>query len=195
MSNERKDEILNIAIKIIDEAGFSALSMKRVGEIAGISEPAVYRYFKSKENLVNEIFNKIISIHKHISEKYEDCDDDLYKIESILLEHLEYYEKNREITALIFSSDAFSYSNRIKNKISPILKERENLMISLIENAQKKGIIKKINPDHLTKMISGSIMLLIVNWRMENFSFSLVEKGKILIDTIKTIIINKDNNL
>jgi AcrR family transcriptional regulator len=195
MSNERKDEILNIAIKIIDEAGFSALSMKKVGEIAGISEPAVYRYFKSKENLVNEIFNKIISIHKHISEKYEDCDDDLYKIESILLKHLEYYEKNREITALIFSSDAFSYSNRIKNKISPILKERENLMISLIENAQKKGIIKKINPDHLTKMISGSIMLLIVNWRMENFSFSLVEKGKILIDTIKTIIINKDNNL
>ncbi len=195
MRNERKEEILNIAIKIIDDAGFSALSMKRVGKIAGISEPAVYRYFKSKEILINEIFNKIISIHKQIADKYNDNLNELDKIENILLEQLKYYEKNREITALIFSSDAFSYSKKIKDKISPILKERENLMISLIKEAQKKGIIKKMDPDHLTKMIAGSIMLLIVNWRMENFSFSLVEKGKILIDTIKTIIISKDDNL
>ncbi len=192
MNMDRKEEILNIAIKIIDKDGFSSLSMKKVGELVGISEPAVYRYFKNKEDLINEIFNKIISIHKEIAEKYDNYDDEIAKMEDIILEQLKYYEKNREITALIFSSDAFSYSNKIKEKIIPVLKEREKLMSSLIKKAQNKGYIKKINADHITKMITGALMILIVNWRIENYGFSLTKKGKLLIETIKEIIIEKD---
>ncbi len=188
MNVSKKEKILETAIKIIDEEGFSALSMKRVGELVGITEPAVYRYFKSKENLINEIFTKIISIHKRITEKYSDTEDELLKIEEILTSQLEYYEKNREITAVIFSLDAFSYSPTIKKNITKIMKEREILMVSLIRRAQEKGIIKKIHPNHITKMIAGSIMLLVVSWRTENYSFSLLERGKELIESIKSII-------
>ncbi len=188
MNTSKKEKILETAIKIIDKEGFSALSMKRVGELVGITEPAVYRYFKSKENLVNEIFTKIISIHKSIAEKYSDTEDELSKIEEILTSQLEYYEKNREITAVIFSLDAFSYSPTIKENITKIMKEREILMVSLIRGAQEKGSIKKINPTHITKMIAGSIMLLVVSWRTENYSFSLLERGKELIESIKSII-------
>ncbi len=188
MNVSKKEKILEAAIKIIDEEGFSALSMKRVGELVGITEPAVYRYFKSKENLINEIFTKIISIHKSITEKYSDTEDELLKIEEILTSQLEYYEENREITAIIFSLDAFSYSPTIKENITKIMKEREFLMVSLIKKAQEKGIIKKIHPNHITKMIAGSIMLLVVSWRTENYSFSLLERGKELIESIKSII-------
>ena len=188
MNTSKKEKILETAIKIIDKEGFSALSMKRVGELVGITEPAVYRYFKSKENLINEIFTKIISIHKSITEKYSETEDELSKIEEILTSQLEYYEKNREITAVIFSLDAFSYSPTIKKNITKIMKEREILMVSLIRRAQEKGIIKKINPTHITKMIAGSIMLLVVSWRTENYSFSLLERGKELIESIKSII-------
>ncbi len=188
MNIRRREEMLNIAIKIIDKDGFSALSMKRVGELTGITEPAVYRYFKSKENLINEIFKKIVSIHEEILNKYKDTKNELLKIEEILLSQLEYYEKNREITSIIFSSDAFSYSPTIKEKATAIMKEREELMTSLIKKAQEKGSVKKIDPSHITKMIGGAIMLLVVNWRTENYSFPLVERGEVLIESIMSVI-------
>ncbi len=188
MNTQRKEEMLDIAIKIIDRDGFSALSMKRVGELTGITEPAVYRYFKSKENLINEIFKKIVSIHEEILNKYKNTKNELLKIEEILLSQLEYYESNREITSIIFSSDAFSYSPTIKEKVTAIMKERERLMTSLIKRAQARGLVKRIDPSHITKMIAGAIMLLVVSWRTENYSFPLVERGKVLIESIMSVI-------
>ena len=188
MKESKREKIIDVAIRIIDQKGFSALSMKKVGELVGITEPAVYRYFKSKENLINAIFEKIISIHQFIIEKYKKGENELSKIEDILLSQLKYYEQNREITSVIFSLDAFSFSPTIKKNITRIMKERERLMISLIKKAQEKGEIKNIDPSHIAKMVAGAIMLLVVSWRTEDYKFSLVEKGKILIKSIESII-------
>ncbi|WP_411500859.1 TetR/AcrR family transcriptional regulator [Bacillus thuringiensis] len=46
------DKILFSAIELMEKKGYNAITMKDIAEEAGISEMTVFRYFKSKNNLL-----------------------------------------------------------------------------------------------------------------------------------------------
>ncbi len=49
---ERKKQIMDVALEIIAEEGFSKVSIAKISEKAGISKGLMYNYFKSKEELI-----------------------------------------------------------------------------------------------------------------------------------------------
>jgi len=51
----RKNEILLAARNLIFLEGASKLTMRRIGEAVAITEPAVYRHFRNKEELLREL--------------------------------------------------------------------------------------------------------------------------------------------
>jgi AcrR family transcriptional regulator len=55
MHNETKHILLKVARNLIDEEGISAISMRTVGKLAGLSRTALYRHFKNKESLLASI--------------------------------------------------------------------------------------------------------------------------------------------
>ncbi|HNV70131.1 MAG TPA: TetR/AcrR family transcriptional regulator [Candidatus Ozemobacteraceae bacterium] len=54
---DRKTQILLAARNVVFSEGTSKLTMRRVGEAVDISEPAVYRHFKNKEDLLRALIN------------------------------------------------------------------------------------------------------------------------------------------
>ncbi|MBS2097685.1 TetR/AcrR family transcriptional regulator [Carboxylicivirga linearis] len=52
---ERKQQIMNVALKVIADNGFSNASISRIAKEAGISKGLMYNYFESKEDLVINI--------------------------------------------------------------------------------------------------------------------------------------------
>ena len=48
MKTERQQEIINVALKLINEKGIQGLTMKNLSKEIGISEPAIYRHFENK---------------------------------------------------------------------------------------------------------------------------------------------------
>ena len=50
---KRQDEILDIALNLLADGGVKNLTMKRIAESIGVSEPAVYRHFKNKTEKVH----------------------------------------------------------------------------------------------------------------------------------------------
>ena len=52
---ERKKQIMNVALEVIAEQGFSSASIAKIAKRAGISKGLMYNYFESKEELVIQI--------------------------------------------------------------------------------------------------------------------------------------------
>lgn len=48
----RDKDILRVAAKLFFERGFHAISIDEIGEATGISGPAIYRHFKSKDDIL-----------------------------------------------------------------------------------------------------------------------------------------------
>src|SRR5258705_1780197 len=52
----REDEILNCAEQLFVERGYANVNMDDLAEVVGISKPTLYQHFKSKEELIAEVF-------------------------------------------------------------------------------------------------------------------------------------------
>lgn len=52
---ERRVQLLNAAARLFAQKGFSNVSLEELGATAGVSGPAVYRHFKSKEAVLAEL--------------------------------------------------------------------------------------------------------------------------------------------
>ncbi len=49
--DERRSQILLIAIKLFSQKGFSATTTKEIARLAGVSEAMVFRHFATKSEL------------------------------------------------------------------------------------------------------------------------------------------------
>jgi AcrR family transcriptional regulator len=50
-AHERKDQILDVALKVFATKGFHESSMNDIAEMAGVTKPVVYQHFESKRAL------------------------------------------------------------------------------------------------------------------------------------------------
>ena len=55
-----RERIVEVAIALIDARGLNALSMRDLGRDLGSSTMAVYRYFDSKERLLDAIIDHVV---------------------------------------------------------------------------------------------------------------------------------------
>jgi len=59
----RREELLTIAARLFAARGFGGVTMDDVGAAAGISGPALYHHFSSKESILGEM---LVSISEHL---------------------------------------------------------------------------------------------------------------------------------
>lgn len=56
MNKNRKEEIIMATLKLASTKGLKAVSMNMIAEEIGIKKPSLYNHFKSKDELVNEMY-------------------------------------------------------------------------------------------------------------------------------------------
>lgn len=52
--NDKRDQIIEAALLLFGEKGFSAVSIKEIAQLAGVSQVTIYNHFKNKEGLVEK---------------------------------------------------------------------------------------------------------------------------------------------
>jgi AcrR family transcriptional regulator len=70
---DRRTSILDAALHVFAEEGFHSASISKVSKAAGVSKGLMYNYFKSKEDLLHQLLDKIIlketDIMRFVNEK------------------------------------------------------------------------------------------------------------------------------
>lgn len=52
--NDKRDQIIEAALLLFGEKGFSAVSIKEIAQLAGVSQVTIYNHFENKEGLVEK---------------------------------------------------------------------------------------------------------------------------------------------
>jgi len=69
-SNEKKQQIIDAAIKVISNQGIEKTSVREIAAAAGLTTGAIYYHYKNKEELFQDVVNESIHFSHKISEKY-----------------------------------------------------------------------------------------------------------------------------
>ncbi|HDP99905.1 MAG TPA: TetR/AcrR family transcriptional regulator [bacterium] len=187
-SGERREQIITEAIQIIHETGFSSLSIRELASRVGISEPAIYRHFKNKDDIIMGILNKMQEFGELIQQKLISVEGELEKIRQLFLLQLAYFEENQAMTTIMLSEEVFHLNEKLKHKLALITNSRYRMLMDLIKSAQAKKIIIDEDADNLALIIMGTVRVIIFQWKLQDFRFSLVQRGKSVVNMLLAML-------
>jgi len=158
----------------------------------GFSEPALYRHFKNK----NEILQSLLIYYKTemeavIKPVIFNNNSGLNKIKSIIDFQFNHFAKYPAVIMVIFSETSFQNDKKLSEIVKGIIDQKRFMIESIIEFGQSDGSIRKdVDFKQLTTIILGSMRLTVLNWRLSEFNFDLIDQSKELWKTIEKLIKN-----
>ncbi len=189
----RQNEIIEKSIEIIAEKGIQGLTIKNLSKAINVSEPAIYRHFSSKTEILSTMLDNLDNIttgftNEILAKKLSA----LKKLEKILTSYFNVFSSHPYWVSVVFADEIFKNDNMLMQKIKTFLEKKENVFVELISDAQKeKSVRKDVNKKHIAMMIIGSLRLLVKKWEISGFSFDMQKEGKKLIKTILVLISQK----
>lgn len=151
----KKDAILEAALKLLTEKGVHATPMSAIAREAGTGMGTIYNYFPNKDTLINALYVTIKNREKTIFVAFNDQ-------EPLRTQFEEYYTK-----AIQFFIDNPLYFKLIEQlQGSPIITAESKetgfeaiyFAHELIENGKNRRVIKNIETNELMQFIAGTIM-------------------------------------
>ena len=188
---EKQLHIIEVSIELIAEKSIQGFTIKNLSKKLNITEGAIYRHFKGK----NEI---LLSILKSFQEESKTilgnaCSSNLSAmsdIENIFLHHFNYFKKKPAVASVIFCEAIFQNNSLLSKEVFKLLQMHEDALSCIISRGQKNNEIRNglIIKEQLVRIIIGSIRYTVTKWRLSHYNFDIVNEGKILLENIQILL-------
>ncbi len=188
---DRQIEIMEAATNRISRFGIQNLTIKTLAEDIGLSEPALYRHFKSK----NEILYSLLEYFKVemkiriqsilIKETATEAD----KLRAIFNSQLQTFVNKPAIVSVIFAESIFHYEENLSNKVSEIMDMMQDYVKKNVKQGQENGQYNKLmGASTLTTIIIGGMRMTVLKWKLSGHKSDLIKDGKAVLDGILKMI-------
>ena len=187
---DRQTEILLVALELIDKKGIQGLTIKNISKEIGISEPAIYRHFASKLDILLGVLSNFKEMALMLSEIVENYNATATEKLSFLFSRmLDLFSEKPSMVSVIFSEEIFNNDELLKSRIIEIVDIHTHTIESIILKGQNENTIRTdIDEKSLALIAMGSFRLLIKKWSFKSHSFNVQEEGKSLIQVLNIIL-------
>ncbi len=187
---KRQQQIIDNAIDIIANQGMKYLTTKNLAEKVGVTEPALYRHFKDKNEILYAILHYFdVSSDFVLTSEELNSLKALDKIQKFLFDRYKLFSDKPSLAKIMFSEAFFSENPNLSEKMLQIMHKHAKSMTEAIKQGQKSGeITQEIIAIDLFRMIFGSLRLIVNQWIMSKHSFDLFMEGERLWLSTKKLI-------
>lgn len=188
--SDRQLEIIEAAGKLLTERGVSGLTIKNIAHEMDFSESAVYRHFKSKEEIIIAMLGYLTeSMSLRLSKICKSKQAPKEKIIDVFQSQLDFFEANPNFVVAVFSDGLFDESKNINDAIQKIMAVNMKNLIPVITEGQKVGeFIGIMSAEDVMHIVMGSFRLQMYKWRMSNMAFDIQKEGKNTINNLMSVI-------
>lgn len=187
---DRQLEIIEASGKILTEKGVSGLTIKNIAKEMEFSESAVYRHFKSKEEIIIAMLNYLAeTMNMRLSKICKSDKPSQQRLVEVFQSQLDFFEQNPNFVVAVFSDGLFDESQMINEAVQRIMAVNMRSVMPVVAEGQAKGeFISTMKPEELMHIVMGSFRLQMYKWRMSNMKFDIQIEGKRVIDNLMKII-------
>ncbi|NLF42836.1 MAG: TetR/AcrR family transcriptional regulator [Bacteroidales bacterium] len=191
MQTERQQEIISTALDLIREKGIQGLTIKNLSKRLGITEPAIYRHFENKIQILVALLDLLKANTSSIFNAELNSDEPaVRKVERLFENHFKSFAGMPSLASVVFSEEIFRNEKQLIGKISEVIEFNNQALLTILKQGQQKNEIRDdIGAEHLVIFIMGSLRLFVKKWQFSNFSFNLEREGGNLIESVKLLIL------
>lgn len=182
---QRREAILDSALRIICSEGIQNLTTRKAAEGAGITEGALYRHFSGKGEMLRCLVERLAEG----SRIEKDGSTGWAGIEAFLRVRVKRVIREPELAKILFSEFMFTNEPACEDLMFQLMHRNLEELSVYFEQAQKAGELRDdIPPKTLFRLIFGPIRLVIQQWGLTEGSFPLEEEADRIIQTLKSIL-------
>jgi len=176
----RQKEIVGVSIALIADHGIQNLTIKNIAAAIGVTEPAIYRHFENKFEIMNAVLDSFQKIALDVLDSEEVAgQDSLGRIERFISDRYRRCVENPKLAKLMFSEENFQFDERLSRKVLKIMHSHKEKIHGIIVEGQNACEIRRdVEPTSLFRIVFGAMRLLIKQWILSGFAFNLEEEGK-----------------
>lgn len=162
ITQEKRDRILNVAVKEFSSNGYNAASINTIARESGISIGGMYRYFKSKEALFMSVLDWGYSLLEEALSNILDGSGKLFdRIETMLYTSVEYARNYREMNQIyidVSTEGLSSLSKKISLKMEGITAK---IYHEVLAEGKKQGVLRAdIHPGIVSFCVDNLVIML-----------------------------------
>ena len=190
IKTDRQKEIMVAALELIAGKGIQNFTMKNLSKKIGITEPAIYRHFENKIEILISILDNMVRNSGSIIEQELNFEGEaIVKLEHIFSKHFETFSNTPALVSVIFSEEIFRNEPTLIQKVMEVMDKNDVVITSIVQSGQKNDEIRTdTDAKHLSIMVMGILRLFVKKWQFSSYSFSLQEEGNKLFESIKLLI-------
>jgi TetR/AcrR family transcriptional repressor of bet genes len=161
IAEARREQIMEAAIKTLDEIGYVKASLAQIASRAGISTALISYHFADKNDLMNHLLTKLIERSTaYILEKVNQETTPLERLNTFIVASLAYQgthpAHNAALLEIIFNArtpDNTPYYKLGDDEDEPILQELKQILL----DGQAQGFFGAFDINVMASMIQGAI--------------------------------------
>ena len=190
MLTPRQYEIVEKSIEIIATKGIQGLTIKNLSKEIGISEPAIYRHFESKTDILLAILKNFEEMSSFMDGTIKESREPaLEKIAFMFTKIIQIFSEQPSHISVVFSEEIFKNDEKLQNKIVDIMNGKVNTIADIIAEGQAKGEVRKdIDNKTLALIVVGSLRFMVKKWDLTRQYVNLQKEGEKLINGLTLIL-------
>jgi len=185
---ERKEEIFFIIAEIISEKGLSEVSTTEVAKRLGVSQPAIYKYFKNKDEMIIYFISHLKEQLAKILEKANEGKTTFEKLFILYENHFALIEKTKILPRVIFSDTVYIGDSEKRITLKQVIEFYKEGIKNILEEGIKKKEIKNLDLLVGANLIIGLIISCTLEWMLNGMDYSLKNKAKDVIFELKKLL-------
>lgn len=185
--SKRQEEIVGVALGLAAEGGLSNVTIKKLAGALGITEPAIYRHFTSKAEIVKAMIRSFeFSSDRTIAGIPQ---TGLEGLKAFIVSRFSLAAKNPPLAKVMFAEELFMGEPEYAELILGMMHSHRDALRRMFREAIDAGELRgDIAPDMLFRIVFGPVRLLIKQWAMSNRAFDLEAAGAELWDSLKKLL-------
>jgi TetR/AcrR family transcriptional regulator, fatty acid metabolism regulator protein len=165
---DKRRQILDAAIRVFARQGFHSTRVSDIADEAGVAYGLVYHYFKSKDEVLNELFSERWSLLlAAIGEADREDDSPRAKLEAVAGFIVDSYRHDPELMKVIIV-EVTRAANSFGRTHLPEIRRAYDSIAKIVADGQEAGTFRRdVDPTFASMSFYGAIEQLLSGWIFE----------------------------
>ena len=176
----RREQIIEAAMNLIASRGLKGLNVAGIADRIGLVPSAIYRHFKSKDDVLDMILDFIQEkLLTNIRITCKETSEPMDRLQRILKRHVETLRENQAIPRVLFTEDVFTGNPKRRNRVYEIINGYLDGLDEIIRDGQRKGQIRSdIDSKTVALMLLGMIQPGAILWFLSDGKFDISKQSE-----------------
>ena len=185
---EKRNRIIEAAVKIFAQKGFYLAKVSDVAKAADVADGTIYLYFKNKDDLLISLFEKKMEgILQRFQSRLQDIIDPVERLHNLIDLYFELIEEDKDL-ADVFQVELRQSTKFLKDYHNQKFLDYLSMIASIIQEGMDNGFFRTdLNLDVVKIMIFGTLDEVARQWILGADSIYSLEDAK---TNVKHILIN-----